>query len=58
MPLDALALALGAAALHALWNLPLTRQQEVPERVQRGGSQRERQRVERHARDRTIGACT
>jgi drug/metabolite transporter (DMT)-like permease len=29
MPLDALALALGAAALHALWNLLLARQQDT-----------------------------
>ena len=38
--------------------VPLARQQEVPEGVQRGGAERQRQRVERHAGDRTIGACT
>jgi hypothetical protein len=38
--------------------VPLACQQEVPERVQRGGAERQRQRVERHAGDRTIGACT
>ena len=29
MPLDALALALGAAALHALWNLLLAREEDT-----------------------------
>jgi len=40
------------------FDVALAREQQVPEGVQRGGAERKPQRVERHARDRTIVRCT
>ena len=47
-----------SATAEARLGVPLAREQQVPEGVQHGGAERQRQRVERHARDRTIDGCT
>ena len=38
--------------------ITLAGEEQIPEGVQPGGAERQRQRVERHARDRTIVGCT